>query len=78
MQKEPINTSPLENFIKQVKAADASRSNEVKLDIASAKSLAYTLGIVMSRLTGNLEELMQKDSTEEQVIQVNMDGGKDW
>lgn len=78
MQKEPINTSAIEQFIKQVKAAEASRTNEVRMDITTAKNLSYTLGIVMSRYAGNLEELLQKSPTEEQVIQVQMDGGKDW
>ena len=43
MQKDPINTAPIENFIKQVKAADNSRSNDIKMDIDSAKNLAFTL-----------------------------------
>ena len=78
MQKEPINTSGIEQFIKQVKAAEASRTTEVRMDITAAKNLSYTLGIVMSRYAGNLEELLQKSPSEEQVIQVQMDGGKDW
>jgi len=78
MQKEPINTSSIEQFIKQVKAADASNSRDVKLDIDTAKNLSYTLGIVLARLTGNLEELIQKNPQEDDVIQVQMDGGKDW
>ena len=78
MQKEPINTSPIEQFIKQVKAADNSKAREVKMDLEAGKTLAYTLGIVMSRLSGNLEELIQKNPQEEEVIQVQMDGGKDW
>ena len=78
MQKEPINTSSIEQFIKQVKAADASNSRDVKLDIDTAKNLSYTLGIVLARLNGNLEELIQKNPQEDEVIQVQMDGGKDW
>ena len=78
MQKEPINTSSIEQFIKQVKAADASNSRDVKLDIDTAKNLSYTLGIVLARLTGNLEEFIQKNPQEDDVIQVQMDGGKDW
>jgi len=48
---EPVNTVPLQQFIQQVKSAENSRAKEVKLDIAQAKNLAFTLGIVMSRLT---------------------------
>ena len=76
MEKEPINTTPLEQFLKQVKGADQSRSNEVRLDINQAKTLAFTLGIVLARLNGDLEKLIQKTPQEEQVIEVQMDGGR--
>ena len=80
MQKDPINTAPIENFIKQVKAADNSRSNDIKMDIDSAKNLAFTLGIVMSRLNCNLEEFVTKDDGPmgegRGSIEIQMDGGK--
>ena len=76
MEKEPINTAPLEQFLKQVKGADQSRSNEVRLDINQAKTLAFTLGIVLARLNGDLEKLIQKTPQEEQVTEVQMDGGR--
>ena len=44
---EPLNTIPLQLFIQQVKSAEASQSREIKLDIATAKNLAFTIGIVM-------------------------------
>ena len=47
---EPLNTIPLQQFISQVKSAENSRAKEVKLDINTAKNLAFTIGIVMSRL----------------------------
>ena len=73
---EPLNTIPLQQFLNAVKAAENSRAREVKLDINTAKNLAFTLGIVMSRLHGDLEKLVaeSKDSNDE-VIQVNLDGG---
>jgi len=37
--------------------------------------VAYTLGIVMSRLAGDYEQLLSKKNKEE-VIQIQMDGGK--
>jgi hypothetical protein len=55
--------------------ADLSNQKEVKIDIATAKNVAYTLGIVMSRLAGNYEDLLSKKDKDE-VIQVQMDGGK--
>jgi len=79
MQTEPINTVPVQQFLQQVKAADASNSREVKLDIQSAKRLAFTLGEVMARLNGELEDLLIKQSSpDNEVIQVTMDGGSGW
>jgi hypothetical protein len=59
---EPINTVPIQNFIKQVQSADASYSKEIRLDIATAKTLAFTLGIVMSRLQGDLEKFVKENA----------------
>lgn len=76
---EPLNTMAIQQFLQQVKAADASNSREVKIDIQNAKRLAFTLGEVMARLNGNLEELLIKQSnTDEEVIQITMDGGTGW
>jgi hypothetical protein len=75
MSNAPINTAPLQQLIQQIKVADLSNQKEVKIDIATAKNVAYTLGIVMSRLAGNYEDLLSKKDKDE-VIQVQMDGGK--
>jgi hypothetical protein len=73
---DPLNTIPLQQFLNAVKAAENSRAREIKLDIATAKNLAFTIGIVMSRLHGDLELLVaqSKGSTDE-VIEVKLDGG---
>ena len=63
MQSEPINTIPLQQFLQQVKSADASNSKEVKLDIQNAKRIAFTLGEVLARLNGDLEDLLIKSSS---------------
>lgn len=76
---DPLNTIPLQLFIQQVKSAEASQSREIKLDIATAKNLAFTIGIVMSRLEGDLEKLVQEsNNAQEEVIEVNLDGGSSW
>lgn len=63
MQSEPINTIPLQQFMQQVKSADASKSKEVKLDIQNAKRIAFTLGEVLARLNGDLEDLLIRSSS---------------
>lgn len=78
-QNEPLNTFPITQFISQVKSADSSNQKEIKLDIQTAKKLAFTLGETMSRLNGDLEKiLIQSKSKEDEVIQVKLDGGTGW
>lgn len=76
MPQNNINTSALQNFINQVKAADLGHQKEVKLSITDAKALSYTLSVIMARLIGDYEGLIQKmpnDSTPD--VKVQMDGG---
>ena len=77
--REILNTAPIQQFIQQVRSADASRAKEVKLDLQQAKRLAFCLGETMSRLEGDLEELLAKQSsTSDDIIEVKMDGGSHW
>lgn len=73
---EPLNTIPLQQFLNAVKSAENSRAKEIKLDIVTAKNLAFALGIVMSRLHGDLEKLVaESKNSSEEVIEINLDGG---
>jgi hypothetical protein len=74
---EPLNTFPIQQFIQAVKGADSSRAKEVKIDINTAKNLAFTLGIVMARLEGDLEKFVvdHTKTEDEEVISVTVDGG---
>ena len=79
MQSEPLNTVAIQQFMSQVKSADASRSRDVTLDIQQAKRLAFTLGEVMTRLNGDLESLLiKKNNKEDETIEVRLDGGNSW
>ena len=75
MSNAPINTAPIQQLIQQIKVADQSNQKEVKIDIITAKNVVYALGIVMSRLAVNYEDLLTKKDKEE-TIQIQMDGGK--
>jgi len=76
---QPINTFPITSFIQNVKAADSSNAKEVKLTMQQAKGLAFTLGEVMSRLNGDLEQLLQKQySGQNEVVNISVDGGNSW
>ena len=80
MSNEPLNTAPLQQFIKQVQSAENSRSKEIRLDISQAKNLAFALGIVMSRMHGDLEKFVKDNAggTSEDVIKVEIGGGGEW
>jgi hypothetical protein len=75
MQTDKINTSAITQFLNQVKAADSSNQREIRMDINAAKNLSHVLALVMTRLAGNYESLLQTVQKEEPVITVSMDGG---
>ena len=76
--QEPLNTAPIQQFIQQVKQADSGQAKEVKLTLQQAKGLAFTLGIVMSRLQGDMEKFVKENANKEEVVEVQMDGGNKW
>lgn len=72
-QNEPLNTAPITQFLNQVKSADASRAKEIRMDVQQAKTLAFTLGLVMTRLNGDLEQILaKKNSGSDEIIQVQI------
>ena len=80
MSNEPLNTAPLQQFIKQVQAAENSRAKEVRMDIAQAKNLAFALGIVMSRMHGDLEKFVKENASgaSDDIIKVEIGIGGEW
>jgi hypothetical protein len=72
----PINTTPIQQFIQQVKAADLSQQREIKLDIKTAKALAYCLGEVNAKLLEDFDTLFRRlESSTGGAVTVQMDGG---
>jgi hypothetical protein len=72
----PINTYPIQQFIQQVRAAELSQQKEIKLDIKSAKMLAYCLAEINSKLLEDYDSLLQKVlQNTGQNSSVQMDGG---
>ena len=69
-----INTLPVENFLEKARIAVKSNQKQVVLDIKEAQALYDSLAVVMTRLTGKLDEQLSKPQ-EETVIEVSMDGG---
>lgn len=73
-----LNMLPIQQFINAVKGADAAKQREIKMDIQTAKRLAFTLGEVMTRMNGDLEALLLKKQAQEEVIKIELDGGSGW
>ena len=74
---DPLNTSEIERFISAVQSAENSRAKELRIEIQNAKNLAFTLGLVMSRLHGDLEKLVTSQE-DNQTIEINLDQGSGW
>ena len=75
MQSDKINTIAIQNFMNQVRGAELGNQREIRMDMASAKNLSHTLSLVMTRLAGNYEGLIQSVQRTEPEVQVKMDGG---
>jgi hypothetical protein len=73
----PINTIPIQQFIQQVKAAELGNQREIRLDIKTAKVLAFSIAELTSRLVQDYEALIQhiKPSNITESISIQMDGG---
>lgn len=72
-----INTTPLTQFIQQVRSAELSQGKEVKISIQQARLLALALAEVLEKITRDYESLFNdlKQSADTEVISVTMDGG---
>jgi len=71
-----INTIPIQQFIQQVKAADLSQQREIKMDIKTAKALAYSLAEVNAKILQDYDILLKKlESNTGASVSVSMDGG---
>ncbi len=75
MQNDKINTIAIQNFMNQVRGAELGNQREIRMDMTTAKTLSHTLSLVMTRLAGNYEGLVQSVQRVEPEVQVKMDGG---
>ncbi len=72
----PINTVPIQQFIQQVKSADLTQQREIKMDIKTAKMLAYCLGEINAKLVEDFDTLYKRlESSTGGSVTVTMDGG---
>lgn len=70
-----LNTLPIEDFLNKTRIAIKSGQKTVNLTIKEATDLQNSLSVVMTRLTGEMDQILasaQQPST----VEVKMDGGK--
>lgn len=70
-----LNTIPIENFLDKARIAQKSGAKGVNLDLNEATDLANSLAVVMTRLAGDLDQLIQNVSQSDTNTDVKMDGG---
>ena len=74
-----INTSPITQFIQQVRSAELNQAKEIKMCMQQARLLNLALAEIMDKLNQDYENmynsLKKHVETEPAVISVSMDGG---
>jgi hypothetical protein len=71
-----INTYPVQQFLENIRIAEMTNQKEIKLDIKTARILAYNIGEVLAKVNQDYNELLTKlQSNNNEVIELRMDGG---
>jgi hypothetical protein len=71
---QPINTLPIEIFLEKARIAKKSGQKSVNIGIDEATLLADSLAQVMTRLAGDLDQIVQAVQQQEDIV-IKMDGG---
>lgn len=69
-----LNTIPIENFLEKARIAQKSGAKVVNLSADEAQQLSDSLAVIMTRLAGELDRVLQQASSQPD-LQVSMDGG---
>lgn len=74
---KPLNTIPIENFLDKTRISIKSNQKTVTLTIQEATDLANSLAVAMTRLNGQLEQVLTQTQTVVQPTQQSgtFDGG---
>jgi hypothetical protein len=70
-----LNTLPIEDFLDKTRIAIKSNQKMVSLTIKEATDLQNSLSIVMTRLSGEMDQILAQ-SSQPSTLEVKMDGGK--
>ena len=75
--QNPINVSPITQFVQSVRSAELGQQKEVKISIQQARLLTLALTEVLDRLNRDLETVYNtvKNNSATEVVNIQMDGG---
>jgi hypothetical protein len=71
---KPLNTLPIEDFLDKTRVAIKSNQKNLTLSIKEATDLQNSLAIVMTRLSGDIDQVSSTGATSD--IEIRMNGGK--
>lgn len=69
-----LNTLPIEDFLDKARVAIKSNKKDLTLSIKEVTDLQNSLAVVMTRLTGELDQVVSNSTPGN--IQVTMNGGQ--
>jgi hypothetical protein len=70
-----LNTLPIEDFLEKTRIAIKSNQKSLTLTIKEATDLQNSLSIAMTRLSGNLDQILSDNQVPDK-IEIRVDGGK--
>jgi hypothetical protein len=77
-----INTTAISQFAQMLRAAELTQQKEIKIPIQQARLLNTTLTEMLDKVNQDYETLLKslnnlnlKESSEEETITINLDGG---
>jgi len=75
--QNPINLTPITQFIQSVRSAELTQAKEVKLSLQQARLLSLALAEIQDKLVQDYETMFNdlKKSIDSGVVTVTMDGG---
>jgi len=69
-----LNTLPIEDFLNRARVAIKSNQRDLTLSIKEVADLQNSLSVVMTRLAGELDQIMSNAPSGD--IEIRMNGGK--
>jgi hypothetical protein len=71
---KPLNTLPIEDFLNKARIAGKSNQQNITMTLKEVQALEDSLAVVMTRLAGELDAVLQNAGTPEPTS-IKMDGG---